>query len=118
MVGTLCFAHPTIFTTKSPRLPILRSQLKFRKVESRRHGASDQCPVAVALGGLPGMRRHDRLRFFPGCEIGTELHAALPVRACCFLSESGFPALRLSDSSILLGPEASMDDPTAFGRYS
>src|SRR6476620_11433964 len=38
-----------------------------------------------------------------------------PPRACCFLSESGFPALRLSDSSILLGPEASMDDPTAFG---
>ncbi len=58
MVGTLRFAHPT----KLRRLPVLRRQLKFRKLESRRDGAADQRPVAVALGGLPGMRRHDRLR--------------------------------------------------------
>ena len=58
----------------------------------------------------------DNLQFTQ--EFLAEMLGVKRTRACCFLSESGFPALRLSDSSILLGPEASMDDPTAFGRYS
>ena len=54
-----------------------RRQLEFRKIESRRDGASDQRPVAGAFGRLPGMRRHDRLRHFAGGEIGSEPEAAL-----------------------------------------
>src|SRR5207302_1457562 len=72
MVGTLRFAYPT----KSSRLPTLRRQFETRKFESRRDGAADQGPIAVALGSLPGMRRDDHLRLFAGCEIRAELHDA------------------------------------------
>ena len=48
----------------------------FAKSKPRRDGAADQRPVAGAFGGLPGLRRHDRLRYFAGGEIGTEPDAA------------------------------------------
>ena len=63
----------------SRRRPALRRQFELRKIESRRDGASDQRPVAGAFGGLPCVRRHDRLRHFAGGEIGTEPDAALAV---------------------------------------
>ena len=56
-----------------------RRQLEGCKVKSRRDRASHQRPVAGALGCLPGMRRHDGLRYFAGGEIGTELNAATVV---------------------------------------
>ena len=59
------------------RRPTLWRQLELRKLESGRNGAADQCPVAAALGCLPGVRRHDRLRHFAGREVGAELYAAL-----------------------------------------
>ena len=49
----------------------------FENSNPGRYRAADQGPVAVALGGLPGVRRHDRLRHFAGREIGAELDAAL-----------------------------------------
>ena len=68
--------RPCIY--EAMRLPILRRQFEFRKVESGRDGAADQRPVAGAFGRLPGMRRHDRLRRFAGSEVGAEPDAALP----------------------------------------
>ena len=59
------------------RHPSLRRQFEFRKIETGRDRASDQRPVAGALGRLPGLRRHDRLRRFAGREIGTKPDAAL-----------------------------------------
>src|SRR4029078_3881826 len=61
------------------RLPILRRQFKCRKIKSGRHGAADQRPVAGAFGGLPGMRRHDRLRLFAGGEVRPEPEAPLSI---------------------------------------
>src|SRR6185437_3399648 len=58
------------------RRPVLRRQFEFRKIEPGRDGAADQCPVAGALGRLPGVRRHDSLRHFAGGEIGAERNAA------------------------------------------
>src|SRR5437899_1426619 len=69
---------PVTPSTKSHRLPTLRRQFEFRKLESRSNRASDQGPIAVALGRLPRMRWNDRLRRFAGCQIRAELHAALP----------------------------------------
>src|SRR4029079_8061819 len=61
--------------------PTFRCELEFSKLEPGRDGAADQGPVAIALGGLPGVRRHDRLRLFAACEIRTELYAALAIVA-------------------------------------
>src|SRR4051794_23929030 len=61
------------------RLPILRRHLEGRKIESGRDGAADQCPVTGALGGLPGVRRHDRLRLLAGGEVRAESETPLPV---------------------------------------
>src|SRR4029078_11051355 len=44
-----------------------------------RHGAADQRPVAGALGGLPGVRRHDRLGLLAGRKVRPELETPLPV---------------------------------------
>ncbi len=64
-------AHPGMTAFELVRWrPSLRRQLKFSKLESRRDGASDQRPVAAALGSLPGLRRHDCLRYFARGEIG------------------------------------------------
>src|SRR5262245_16215305 len=62
------------------RLPVLRCQLEFRKLESGRDGAADQRPVAGALGRLPCMRRHDCLRGFARGKIGAKRDAVLAVR--------------------------------------
>src|SRR4051794_26916820 len=60
------------------RLPILLGEFELRKIESGRHGAADQRPVAGALGGLPGVRRNDGLRLFAGSEIRAEPETPLP----------------------------------------
>ena len=62
--------------TKSSWLSAFRRKLEFRKLKSRRHRAADQGPVAIALGGLPGVRRNDGLRCFAGRDIRAERHAA------------------------------------------
>src|SRR6202023_898354 len=56
--------------------PSLRRPLKFGKLESRCDGASDQRPVAAALGGLPRLCRHDGLRRLARGEIGAEPECA------------------------------------------
>ena len=58
---------------------------KFANSKSGRDGAADQRPVAGALGGLPGVRRHDRLRLLAGSEVGAEpdsCHARHRRRSC------------------------------------
>ena len=54
----------------------VRRQFEFREFKSRRDGASRQRPVAAASGGLPCLRRNDRLRHFARGEIGTKSNAA------------------------------------------
>ena len=61
------------------RLPSLRREFECRKIKPGCDGAADQRPVAGALGGLPGMRRHDRLRLLAGGEIRAKPEAPLPV---------------------------------------
>jgi hypothetical protein len=59
------------------REPIGLGQFEFCKVKARRHGASDQRPVAGGFGSLPGVRRDDGLRHFARGEIGAEPDGAL-----------------------------------------
>ena len=53
-------------------LPIGRRQIEACKLETRRHRAADQRPVAETFRRLPGMRRHDRLWPLAGREIGAQ----------------------------------------------
>jgi len=73
MVGTLRFARLRI----SRRLPILGRKFEFRKLKPRCDRASDQRPSAGAFGGLPCIRRHDRLRLLTGSDVGAELETPL-----------------------------------------
>src|SRR4051794_39642846 len=59
------------------RGPPLRRQLEFCKIKTGRDGAADQRPVAGAFGGLPRLRRYNRLRLIARGEIGAEPGAAL-----------------------------------------
>src|SRR5258708_19191008 len=73
LLGRVRGTHPISESNISLlREPIRFGQFEFCKIESGRNGASDQRPVAAALGRLPRLSGHDRLRLFAGAEMGTE----------------------------------------------
>ena len=94
LCGTLASerALPRAEVALCARRPVPRRQLEAGKLESRRHRAADQRPVAGALRRLPGVRRTDRLRTLAGGEIGSEPQALDSTGRGDSSSTSGAPA--------------------------
>src|SRR5262249_46852724 len=67
--------HPLATSERGRRRPALRCQLEAFEIESGRHRAAHQRPLAQALRRLPDMRRHDHLWALAGGEIGSQRHA-------------------------------------------